>query len=125
MGQQQVRSLKETLEQIRAEQSRLAQLEEHFQLVIGYYESAGDLSKAAIPELTDPPPPADSEKTPANEARLESQTESKLRAQIEVKQETATNGKQSEPGRTAISPLMSSSDPEGRQDCRRPAIMSG
>ena len=58
--------LKETLEQIRAEQSRLAQLEEHFQLVIGYYESAGDLSKAAIPELTDPPPPADSEKTPAN-----------------------------------------------------------
>ena len=50
MGQQQVRSLKETLEQIRAEQSRLAQLEEHFQLVIGYYESAGDLSK---PESTE------------------------------------------------------------------------
>ncbi len=121
MGEQQVGSLKDTLEQIRAEQRRLAQLEEHFQLVIGYYESAGDQSKVVVPELPDPRPPADSEKTPAPEARPESQTESKLRAHIEVKQETGATGKQSERGRTAISSLMSNSDAEGRQDTMRRA----
>ncbi len=119
MGEQQVGSLKDTLEQIRAEQRRLEQLEEHFQLVIGYYESAGDLSKIAAPELPDPGPSADPEKTSAPEAQPESQTESQLRTHMEAKQETAAAEKESERERKAISALAASS--ESREDTKRRA----